>query len=381
MKGRQLIGLVGMAIVLMLLTAAACAPQAQTNTGPVKIGLSVPLSGASSDPGEQISRGARLAADLVNKSGGINGRKIELDVQDDAANPTNGVALLDRFAQEGVVGAVGYYNSAVALAAQKPAEEKKIPLMVQGINSDINNPWTYHSVATDSEQARGATIFLKDRGSSKFAIMTDTSAFGTSALKQLNIALKNAGLTPAASETFEVDASDLTPQLLRIKNANADAIILFTIGAPMARTMQGLQQIGYKVPVVGNFTAADSAVSRIGGTAVDGLYYQDMVHPGKEAVNKLNGPWKEAYQGDIGVYAVVAYDQTAILLEGIKAGATTGPDMKKFLDKYSSKDRVSGAPGSTWKYTETDHGGLKAEDMAWVVYKQGVRQPADTKAR
>jgi branched-chain amino acid transport system substrate-binding protein len=383
MKGRKIMGFVGMAVMLFLLTMVPCKGLAQKDAGPIKIGMSVPLSGHSADPGEQISRGARLAVDLANKAGGINGRKIELDIQDDAANPTTGVALLDKFAQEGVAGAIGYFNSAVGLAAQKLAEAKQIPLMVQGINSAINNPWTYHSVATDSEQARGAMLFLKERGHKKFAIMTDTSAFGTAALEQLKIALKNAKLEPVSAQTFEVEASDLTPQLLRIKNAGADAIILFTVGPPMARVMQGLAQIKYKIPVVGNFTAADAAVARIGGAAVDGLYYQDMVDPGKDAVKQLNAQWKKEYpgKGDIGVYTVVAYDQATILLEGIKSGATTGVQMKKFLDQYSSKKLASGIPGAAWKYTETDRGGLKAEDLVWVVYKQGVRSPVDAKNR
>lgn len=379
---REVVGIVAVLVGLAVLSVA-CAPQAPASSGPIKIGLSVPLSGASADPGEQIRKGAQLAVDQVNKAGGINGRKIELDVQDDASNPTTGVALVDRFAQEGAVAAIGYYNSPVALAAMKPAEEKKIPLMVQGINADIDNPLTYHSVATDAEQARGAMLFLKARGHSRFAIMTDTSAFGTSAIKRLNAAMQDAGLSPVATETFEVDAADLTPQLLRVRKANADALILFSIGAPMARAMQGLQQIGYKIPVVGNFTAADPAVPRIGGTAVDGLYYQDMVDPTKDAVIKLNEAWKEAYpgQGDIGVYAVVAWDQTSIVLEGIKAGATTGPEMKKFLDQYSSTNRASGRPGGVWKYSPTDRGGLRAEDLVWVVYNQGVRQVVDIKAK
>ena len=99
------------AITLGVLALAACGGSggsSPSNTSPVLLGLIGPLTGARADVGQGMVTGAKLALDIINKDGGVLGRKVNLDVQDDAADPGDAVPAAQKEIQsDGVVGIVG----------------------------------------------------------------------------------------------------------------------------------------------------------------------------------------------------------------------------------------------------------------------------------
>lgn len=359
-------------------TAESSAP----STGDIVIGASIPLSGPSGEEGERIQKGLELAVEQINEDGGVNGKTLALDVQDDEGDPATGVGLVDRFEQDGAVAIVGTYNSPVALAMSDGVRRAGIPHVVAAVSNAIaeeGNPFQFMTTPTDVQQIQGIVNFLEERGLERPALMTDTTDLGSLAEEPLTQALTEAGMEPVAAETFEVDASDLTPQLLSIKNADADSIVMWTVGGAYARAMQGLQQIGYSVPVIGTAATSDPAVARIAGEAADELYYQDVMQPDKPQVVELNEAWAEKYpdDGEIPFIAMLSADIIAMIAECAEESEDDPRALQRCLETYSSTERAAGAEGSVWKYSRNDHEALTADDLVLKVYDEGEVVTAD----
>ena len=97
---------------------------------PIKIGVAGPFTGGSSSMGVSMRDGVKLAADEINKAGGVLGRQIQLIERDDEAKNERGVQIAQELInKEKVTATVGYINTGVALASQRFYQEAKIPVM------------------------------------------------------------------------------------------------------------------------------------------------------------------------------------------------------------------------------------------------------------
>src|SRR5579875_2343908 len=103
---------VGLALALGFAAAGAASAQ-------VKIGVGGPITGANAATGAQMKNGVDQAAADLNKAGGINGQKIEVEYGDDVSDPKQGVSVANNFAADGVRFVVGHYNSGVTIPASE----------------------------------------------------------------------------------------------------------------------------------------------------------------------------------------------------------------------------------------------------------------------
>ena len=85
----------------------------------VKIGVAGPITGPNASFGAQLVQGVSQAADDFNKSGGINGQKIEVEQGDDVSDPKQGVSVANKFVGDGVKLVVGHFNSGVTIPASE----------------------------------------------------------------------------------------------------------------------------------------------------------------------------------------------------------------------------------------------------------------------
>lgn len=347
----------------------------------IVVGVAAPLSGISGEEGQRIRNGIEIAADELNAEGGIDGAPIELDVQDDEGAPDTAAGLVGRFTQDGAVAILGPYNSPNVLAMSAPIRQAEIPQLVMGVSQSIvedANPWQFQTSPTDAQQIAGIVEALKDGGFKSPALLTDTSPLGAGAKEPIEDVLAEAKIPVVASETMEADATDVSPQLLKIKEANADVIVAWTVGAGYATIMQGLRQIGYEVPVMGNAATADTAVTDLAGSAADGLYFQDGLNEDKAATADFTSTWEEKHPDEVVSFtAALGYDALMAVAAGVQE---VGPDpaaLRDFLEGYSTTDQVSGAEGATFGWTPKDHIALNTEDLVWKAYTEGELAVAD----
>ena len=344
---------------------------------PIKIGVAGPFTGGSSPLGVSMRDGVRLAVEEINKGGGLLSRKLQVVERDDEAKNERGVQIAQELInKEKVTATVGYINTGVALASQRFFQEAKIPVINNVATGSVittqfkDQPENYifRNSAYDSIQAPMIVEEAVARRSfKKVAILADSTNYGQLGRADLETALKAKGITPVAVEKFNIKDVDMTAQLLKAKEAGAEAILTYAIGPELAQIANGMTKLGWKVPMVGSWTLSmgnfiDNAGPGGEGARMPQTFIQQGDTPKRKAFidaylktfkpknNRIDSP----------VAAAQGYDSIFLLAAAIKqANSTDGPKIREALENLGSK--VEGVVTTYDKpFTKDDHEAITA---------------------
>jgi branched-chain amino acid transport system substrate-binding protein len=344
---------------------------------PIKIGVQGPFTGGSSSMGVSMRDGVRLAVDEINKAGGVLGRPLALVERDDEAKNERGVQIAQELInKEKVVATVGYINTGVALASQRFYQDAKIPVMnnvatgslVTHQFDDQPENYIFRNAAHDSIQAPMIVEeAITRRGFKKVAILADSSNYGQLGRDDLEKALALKNVKAVAVEKFNVKDVDMTPQLLKAKEAGAEAILTYGIGPELAQIANGMTKLGWKVPMVGSWTLSmanfiDNAGPGGEGARMPQTFVQEPTTPKRQSfiINYLKTFNPKNARIDSPVSAAQGYDSIYLLASAIKqAGSTEGPKIKAALEDLKSP--VDGVVTTYSKpFTAKDHEAITA---------------------
>jgi len=372
---------------------------------PIKIGVAGPFTGGSSSMGVSMRDGVRMAADEINKAGGVLGRKLELVERDDEAKNERGVQIAQELInKEKVTATVGYINTGVALASQRFFQEAKIPVMnnvatgsliTQQFKDEPEN-YIFRNAAHDSIQA---PMIVEEavtrRGFKKVAILADSTNYGQLGRADLETALKAKGITPVAVEKFNIKDVDMTAQLLKAKQAGAEAILTYGIGPELAQIANGMTKLGWKVPMVGSWTLSmanyiDNAGPGGEGARMPQTFIQEPTTPKRQSfiISYLKTFNPKNQRIDSPVSAAQGYDSIYLLAAAIKqANSTDGPKIRAALEDL--KTPVEGVITTYNKpFTAKDHEAITANIPVFgevkgqrVVYAYGDDQKKASEVR
>ncbi len=344
---------------------------------PIKIGVAGPFTGGSSSMGVSMRDGVRLATDEINKAGGVLGRQLLLVERDDEAKNERGVQIAQELInKEKVAATVGYINTGVALASQRFFQEAKIPVMnnvatgsivTHQFDKDPDN-YIFRNSAHDSIQA---PMIVEEaigrRGFKKVAILADSTNYGQLGREDLEKALKAKGVTPVAIEKFNIKDVDMTAQLLKAKEAGAEAVLTYAIGPELAQIANGMTKLGWKVPMIGSWTLSmanfiDNAGPGGEGARMPQTFIQEPTTPKRQSfiISYLKTFNPKNARIDSPVSAAQGYDSIYLLAAAIKqAGSTEGPKIKAALEDLKSP--VEGVVTTYNKpFSKTDHEAISA---------------------
>jgi branched-chain amino acid transport system substrate-binding protein len=308
MKKRfMLVGLVAVLLVVVL-TAVACGGAkddtattvAVTGTTgvtvpatgePIKVGLVTSLTGVSAAPGVSIQNGAQYQVKYINDNGGINGRPIELLIEDEKSEVTSMSAAMTKLIEEdGVEYFVGPFIQYGQEAARQICEDAQIPMVGSGppdldqIAAQTPYKWSVMMSAGPVTQAEGLVKVIKAHGYKNIVAIGDTLRIHQDTLVKLAEMSATEGFTiTVLPDTFGLALADPQAILNKIMEAynrvQPDAI--FTLSNPVAQPLlyKGLRGLGVTEPIHGSPAAAHPSVLgnvRAGGPAkVEGLYVMD----------------------------------------------------------------------------------------------------------
>lgn len=344
---------------------------------PIKIGLSGPFTGGSSSMGVSMRDGVKLAVEEINATGGLLGRKIELVERDDEAKNERGVQIAQELInKEKVVATVGFINTGVALAAQRFYQDAKIPVMnnvatgtliTQQFKDQPDN-YIFRNSASDSIQA---PMIVEEavvrRGFKKVAILADSTNYGQLGRADLEKALELKGVKPVAVEKFNIKDVDMTAQLLKAKEAGAEAILTYAIGPELAQIANGMTKLGWKVPMIGSWTLSmanfiDNAGPGGEGARMPQTFIQEPTTPKRQSfiIAYLRTFKPKANRMDSPVSAAQGYDSIYLLAAAIKqANSTEGPKIRAALEDL--KTPVEGVVTTYNRpFTKDDHDAITA---------------------
>ena len=244
----------GLKISLLAAVAAAMLVVPAFAQAPIKIGVLTPLSPpGDAAAGQFIVRGAKMAADEVNASGGIlGGRKIELVIEDDSGTPEKGVAGLRKLASQDKVSAViGQFHSSVMEAMQDLAEQFKVPIFstqasAQEDHREAPDLYLPHPRHRSRSRGRSGTAGSRSPGLQAGGASSPRTPTTASASSRRPRSSSRRSGVEAELKTIIFDRAvvDLTPQLLEIKNWKPDVLINIGVGTPTYLIIKQASDVG-----------------------------------------------------------------------------------------------------------------------------------------
>jgi branched-chain amino acid transport system substrate-binding protein len=354
---------------------------------PIKIGVSGPFTGGSAPMGVSMRDGVRLAVAEINAKGGVLGRQLQMVERDDEAKPERGVQIAQELInKEHVAATVGYINTGVALASQRFYQQAKIPVMNNVATGSIvtkqfaNQPenFVFRNSANDTIQSTMIAEEAIRRGFKKPAILADSTNYGQLGREDLEKVLEKKSVKPVSVEKYNIGDVDMTAQLLRAKQAGADVVLTYGIGPELAQIANGMQKLGWKVPIVGSWTLAmanfiDNAGANGNGTRMPQTFIQNPDTPKRKAfidayVKAYNPPGGRMPSA---VSAAQGYDSIYLLAAAIQqAGSTEGPKIAAALEDL--KTPIEGVVTTYNKpYSKTDHEAINFENTKFGEVQNG----------
>lgn len=225
----------------------------------IKIGHLTPRTGFLGPLGEYAVMGIQLAADEVNAAGGVNGRKIEL-VLEDSVNPQTASAKAERLVERDKVAMIiGEISSASGLAIGQVAKRTKTVFINTGCNSDALrgsdcNQYMFHIEAANSMYVQAVGQYLLKENmvkGKKWYSLTADYAFGHDLLKVAKKFMEGNGGQFAADELVPTDASDFSPFLLKIRQSKPDLVVSNLAGNQITNFLKQYSEFGLPFPVAG----------------------------------------------------------------------------------------------------------------------------------
>lgn len=223
---------------------------------PLVIGVIGVMSGPYAIWGENLREGATLAAETINKKGGVRGRKISLLFRDDEANPTKSVTAVTELVERQKVNAlIASATTGATLAVLPYVAKEKIPHFLassSGTNIDSKaNPYTFKAMSSDSAIAKTMAEFLvKTRGYKKIGIFCVSDGYGNALKGYYTDALKVLGVKPVSIQGVNNGETTATSQVLRMKQDGVEAIMVGALEPEIATLMRSMERAGFTVPVL-----------------------------------------------------------------------------------------------------------------------------------
>ena len=235
---------------------------------PIKIGCLAAMTGPSSAPTIGFNRGVNFAVEAINAAGGVKGRKIELVMRDTQGDPTKAVNATQELISQAKVHAIwGPLNSGEALATTPIMARARIPdihpCVVESLIDPAKFPNAFRMAPSNGQWDDAVRNYcLNILKVKKVAVLGDTTGYGVTAVGASVTAFKKDGAEVVYQANIDSTQPDTTPDMLRAKNAGAEAIVVWSVSTGMeARMFNTRAALNWDVPFVGHPAMASNEIA------------------------------------------------------------------------------------------------------------------------
>lgn len=309
---------------------------------PIALGLAAPLTTQFAQNGKWMRQGVELAVKEINEAGGINGRPLELFVEDtQGTNPVGNVnAVTKLITKDQVVAIVGPHYTPGILAVAPLLKQYQVSALSGATGPVVtqqNNKFIFRVRLNDTEGAKLLVDYLTgEKKWAKIAIDYVNTAFGQGGNSAIQAELANKNIKPLITETHQDTTKDFTPQILSFNQANIDGLIVWTDDQPMGLIAKQMKTLNAKFALAGNAGLTLPSVISLAGDAVnDAISIAEFINTNPDETVQA---WKARYQTAYGeapeLYASVYYDATYIIANAMKhASDISGPAIQEAIAK------------------------------------------------
>lgn len=351
-----------------------------------KIGAVFAVTGRASFLGDPEKKTAEMMVEKINKSGGINGNKIELIVMDSEGDATKArLAVQKLMSRDKVLAVIGPSTSGNSLAVLPLAEKYKTPIVSCGASYKIvtkdrktgeQHHWIFKTPQTDTMAVEAIYAHLKEKGKSKIAILSVTSGFGASGREELLRLAPEYGIKILADEKYGPKDTDMTAQLTKIKGLKVQAIVNWSIGPTQVIVVRNWRDLKMtKLPFYQSHGfgskknldlaagAAEGVLLPLSSVSVARLLPAD--HPQKKVTMAYVEEYEAKYKEPISSFGGHAWDALSLVVNAIKKA---GSDRAKIRDELEKTTGFVGQHG-IFNFSPKDHNGLSKNAFNMLVVK------------
>lgn len=318
----------------------------------IKIGAIFAETGPASTLGKTQANYVKLIQKQLDEAGSINGKKIEIIMQDYETDDTKAVIAADKLISEGVVAVVGATQASTSMAILPKISSEGIPLMtVAPVNPEAKD--IYQMAPSNLTNANLIIEFLKENNISKVAWINARDGFGVEGLPSFEKVAKENDIKIVAHEEFDATATDMTVQLTNIRKENPEAVIVWSRTPGAGIVARNFKALGFDIPMIQSSASAnkgflDQVKDNNENIYVIGskLSVVDQLPNGeqKDRLEKFREDYRAMFNSDPDNFTAHAADGFHLLIEAIKAGNTTSEDIHNYLKTEVNK--YSGLTGS-----------------------------------
>ena len=364
------------AILSVLVLASAGVIWAGPDT--VKIGLSAPITGNYAEYGENFVVATQMAADKINATGGVKGKKIDIVVMDSKGDPKEAALIAQNFSQnQDIVAEIGDFSSTSCLAAA-PIYERNglVQLSPTASHPDFTKSGQYMFGIVGTQDAEGpfnvkyiAQNYLKLKSVAVIYINND---WGLVTKDRFVQAAKQYKLKVTMEQPFFETEKDYNATLTKLRESNPQGIFIAAMYNEASLICRQIKKMGWNIKMLAPSSVFSDKLLELGGDAVEGLASNTFfaLNDPDPNVQGFITEFRKRAKRDPNLHAACAYDSMMILANAIKKA---GFDRKAIRDTLAKTKGYQGVTG-TLTFTATrdifrKYKVMVVEKGQWVVKK------------
>jgi branched-chain amino acid transport system substrate-binding protein len=359
---------IGAAVALAMLTGFTSGPEAFRGT--VYLGMDTPLTGPQAIVGQGDREAVQALVQYWNSKGGINGRRVVVDVLDNASNPSQAVQNVQRFVGDSkYVGILGSGNAAAAVATAPLATAGQIPFIALSPPTAIvapPRPYVYVSLPTTRLYAYNMAQYLRRLGIRRIAVMGDNGGFGRDGVGQVQALARAYGFTITESIVFAPTTTSFAAELAKVKNSDAQALWMWTVtpaGNTIVKEHKQLQLSQRLVLTGGNLSSQflEATCPDVNGALVNGYLGNVWRSLPRSNPNRAAAALVEQLvKHPISVFNVDASTAMFAFKAAMERGGFSRAAINTGLE---TKIRGLPTPGGRLYFSATNHSGIQLPSM------------------
>ena len=372
---------------------------------PIKIGFVASITGGASFLGEPEKNTAIMLQDWINKAGGINGRPLEIIIEDSKSAPDVAVLATKKLIEKDqVVAIVGSSTTGESLAMANICEKPPvgpIPMISMAAASQIVTPadeykrivespraafevpkvqrhWIFKTPQTDTLAVEAIYAFMKKKGISKVGLITVSDGFGSSGRAELKRLAPKYGINPVSDEVYGPKDSDMTAQLTRIKASGAQAVINWSVGPTQVVVTKNWKALAMGIPLYQSHGFGSKQNIVLAGGAAEGvicplgrLVVWDKLpknHPQYAVLSKYAQEYEKRFKAEVSTFGGHGYDAISMVADALKK---VGADKTKIRDYLETQIKNWPGTGGVFNMSPADHTGLDHNAFEMIVVAKG----------
>jgi branched-chain amino acid transport system substrate-binding protein len=359
--------------------AALLVPYAQAQDT-IKIGVITDRVGPAKPYAEPITEGVVFGANEINAKGGVLGKKLELQIEDDQGKPDVSATMARKLVEDGALFIMSLSLTPATQQAQTVTLETKTPQLTPSNSGDtlttqINNPYFWQTGPLGSTQIATLLSYAKARNYKQVALISDNSDLGQLLAKFFRMGLEKQGIQIVSEELISRGTTSAEPQMQKVRAAKPQALVSAgVLTAENVLMLKAYRQMGLKMPILASYNFSVPVYMSVAQGLLEGVTFVDAYDPDKPAVKQFVAAFKKATGKEPWNLTGYGYDGIHLVADAIRrAGSTDKEKIRAAMQATQNLHGVMGSKDAAYGFAEGKRTGFDPNGMVVRVY-EGDRQ-------